>query len=75
MRYETARDSPKRRMRETGNVTQQRNGCKDLECIEATEEAIDNSLLRAMTVKGRDGHVIEALPVERLKEMLKGSGQ
>jgi D-aminopeptidase len=39
--------------------------------IEATEEAIDNSLLRATTVKGRDGHVIEALPIERLGEILK----
>ncbi|MFZ0332754.1 MAG: P1 family peptidase, partial [Candidatus Acidiferrales bacterium] len=38
--------------------------------IEATEEAIDNSLLRATTVRGRDGHVIEALPIERLKEIL-----
>ena len=43
--------------------------------IEATEEAIDNSLLRAKTVKGRDGHVIEALPIERLKDILKNSGQ
>jgi D-aminopeptidase len=43
--------------------------------IEATEEAIDNSLLRATTVKGRDGHVVEALPIERLKEILKSSGQ
>jgi D-aminopeptidase len=43
--------------------------------IEATEEAIDNSLLRATTVKGRDGHVIEALPIERLKEILKSGGQ
>ena len=38
--------------------------------IEATEEAIDNSLLRATTVKGRDGHVVEALPIEQLKEIL-----
>ncbi len=38
--------------------------------IEATEEAIDNSLLRATTVTGRDGHVIEALPIEQLKEIL-----
>lgn len=37
---------------------------------EATEEAIDNSLLRATTVTGRDGHVIEALPIDRLKEIL-----
>jgi D-aminopeptidase len=42
--------------------------------IEATEEAIDNSLLRATTVKGRDGHVIEALPIDRLKEILAEKG-
>lgn len=42
--------------------------------IEATEEAIDNSLLRAATVKGRDGHVIEALPIEKLKEILVHHG-
>ncbi|HEV2288045.1 MAG TPA: P1 family peptidase [Candidatus Acidoferrales bacterium] len=41
---------------------------------EATEEAIDNSLLRATTVTGRDGHVIEALPIERLKEILAEHG-
>lgn len=38
--------------------------------MEATEEAIDNSLLRATTVRGRDGHVVEALPLERLEEIL-----
>lgn len=43
--------------------------------IEATEEAIDNSLLRATTVKGRDGHVIEALPMKKVKEILKNRGQ
>ncbi|MGH9727166.1 MAG: P1 family peptidase [Candidatus Acidiferrales bacterium] len=41
---------------------------------EATEEAIDNSMLRATTVRGRDGHVIEALPIERLKEILASHG-
>ncbi|MGH9710206.1 MAG: P1 family peptidase, partial [Candidatus Acidiferrales bacterium] len=41
---------------------------------EATEEAIDNSLLRATTVRGRDGHVIEALPIDRLKEILANRG-
>ena len=43
--------------------------------IEATEEAIDNSLLRATTVKGRNGHVIDALPIDGLKEILKNSGR
>lgn len=42
--------------------------------IESTEEAIDNSLLRATTVKGRDGHVIEALPIEKLKQILVHHG-
>lgn len=35
---------------------------------EATEEAIWNSLFRAHTVRGRDGHVAEALPVEAVVE-------
>ncbi len=38
---------------------------------EATEEAIYNSLLRATTVRGRDGHAAEALPIERLRELLR----
>ncbi|MGH9702347.1 MAG: P1 family peptidase, partial [Candidatus Acidiferrales bacterium] len=38
--------------------------------IDATEEAIDNSLLRATTVHGRDGHVAEAIPIEQLKALL-----
>ena len=38
--------------------------------IEATEEAIYNSLFRATTVRGRDGHVAEAIPIERVKELV-----
>lgn len=38
--------------------------------IEATEEAIINSLLKATTVTG-NGRTIEALPIEKLKEILK----
>ena len=41
---------------------------------EATEEAIDNSLLQATTVEGRDGHVIEALPVDKLERILAQHG-
>jgi len=37
---------------------------------EATEEAIYNSLLRATTVVGKEGHVGQAIPVERVKEVL-----
>ncbi|HYH83955.1 MAG TPA: P1 family peptidase [Pyrinomonadaceae bacterium] len=42
-----------------------------LACVEATEEAIYNSLLRATTVTGRGGARVEALPIERTVEILK----
>jgi D-aminopeptidase len=41
---------------------------------EATEEAIDNSMLKAQTVRGRDGHVAPAIPIARLRELLAESG-
>jgi D-aminopeptidase len=39
--------------------------------IEATEEAILNSLFAAQTETGRDGHRVEALPVEKVLPVLK----
>ena len=39
--------------------------------IEATEEAIINSLFAAKTVLGRDNVKIEALPIEKSLEILK----
>ncbi len=42
--------------------------------IETTEEAIDNSLLRATTVRGRDGHLSEAIPIDHLREILRSHG-
>jgi D-aminopeptidase len=42
-----------------------------LACVEATEEAVYNSLLRATTVRGRGGNVAEALPVARTVEILR----
>jgi D-aminopeptidase len=41
-----------------------------LAVIEATEEAIYNSLFRATTTTGR-GHTVEALPIARTLEILK----
>jgi D-aminopeptidase len=41
--------------------------------IEATEEAIYNSLLRATTIIGR-GHTVDALPIEKTTEILKKYG-
>jgi D-aminopeptidase len=42
--------------------------------VEATEEAIYNSLLRATTVIGRDGHRVEALPISKVVEILRKYG-
>jgi len=42
--------------------------------IEATEEAIYNSLFRAITTVGRDGHRAEALPIDATVEILKRFG-
>jgi D-aminopeptidase len=39
--------------------------------IDATEEAIYNSLLAATTTRGRGGNVAEALPVEKLRPLLE----
>jgi len=42
-----------------------------LAVVEATEEAIINSLLMATTTRGFAGHVVEALPIERTLQILK----
>lgn len=42
-----------------------------LATIEATEEAIINSLFAAKTMKGKDGRIIEALPVDEVLELMK----
>src|SRR6185503_8108562 len=42
-----------------------------LAVVEATEEAIYNSLFRATTVVGRNGNRADALPLERTLEILR----
>ena len=42
-----------------------------LATVEAVEEAVLNSLLRATTVSGRDGHTLEAFPVDELRRMVE----
>ena len=42
-----------------------------LAAIEATEEAVLNSLTMATTVRGNEGHQVEAIPLDKLKELLK----
>lgn len=39
--------------------------------VEATEEAILNALVAAETMTGRDGHKVEALPHDRVREILE----
>jgi D-aminopeptidase len=39
--------------------------------IDATEEALYNSLLRATTARGADGHIGEAIPIEPLRKLLE----
>lgn len=46
-----------------------------LAVLEATEEAIYNALLAADTMPGRDGHTVEALPVDRLKALIGRHGE
>ncbi|HLE83462.1 MAG TPA: P1 family peptidase [Thermoanaerobaculia bacterium] len=46
-----------------------------LAAVEAVEEAIYNSLLRAETVTGHEGRTAEAIPVERLRELLVRHGR
>jgi len=44
-----------------------------LAAIEASEEAVYNSLFRATTTTGQ-GHTVQALPIETIKEILKKHG-
>ncbi|MEO0571525.1 MAG: P1 family peptidase [Bacteroidota bacterium] len=46
-----------------------------LATIEATEEAILNSLFAAQSMTGREGHTIEALPKNKVMEFLKAAGK
>jgi L-aminopeptidase/D-esterase-like protein len=39
--------------------------------VQATEEAVVNALVAAKTMTGADGHTVEALPHDRLREVMK----
>jgi D-aminopeptidase len=39
--------------------------------VQATEEAVVNALVAAKTMTGADGHTVDALPHDRLREVLK----
>lgn len=42
-----------------------------LAAAEAAEEAILNSLFKATSMTGRDGHKIDALPLDKIKELMR----
>ena len=42
--------------------------------IEATEEAVYNSMLKATTVTGKDGRIVEAIPVDEVVEICERYG-
>jgi len=42
-----------------------------LAVVEATEEAVYNSLFKAQTMVGFEGHKVEALPIDKVIEILK----
>jgi len=69
-----SRIRPSERVRQTQVLSNEAMSPLFLAAVEATEEAIYNSLLRATTVTGRDGHRVEALPIERTVEILKKYG-
>jgi D-aminopeptidase len=43
--------------------------------VDATEAAVLDSLFRADTIEGRDGHVVPGLPVDRTLELLAAAGR
>ena len=43
--------------------------------VEATEEAVLNSMLAAPTVTGRDGHVSRGLPADQVRALLSAAGR
>jgi D-aminopeptidase len=46
-----------------------------LAAVESVEEAVYNFLLKATTVTGHQGHTGEAIPVDRVRELLTAAGQ
>jgi D-aminopeptidase len=61
-------------IRSSPAVSEERLSPLMLAVVEATEEAVLNSLFAATTVTGRDGRTVEALPVDRVLELLRSRG-
>jgi len=71
--FSTRNQEPHAAVERTRTVEEVRNDFMNplfLAAVESVEEAIYNSLLRATTVSGYKGRTVEALPVERLRDIL-----
>ncbi len=44
-------------------------------CADSVAESIINSLFKAETMEGRDNHVVRALPIEKVLELMKDHGR
>jgi D-aminopeptidase len=62
---------PDRRLEEGAYLHNDLTSPLFMAAIEATEEAIINSLFAAETMKGRSSHVAEALPLDQVADLLK----
>ena len=62
--------APEDRVRSTAVVENDHMSPLFLATVEAVEEAVYNSILRATTVTGRDGHAVEAIPLEEVSALL-----
>ena len=62
--------APEDRVRSTAIVENDHMSPLFLATVEAVEEAVYNSILRATTVTGRDGHAVEAIPLEEVSALL-----
>ena len=71
---ESVRRGPTRGVRQIQDVPNDGMAGLFQATIEATEEAIYNSLLKATTVTGRDGRTVEALPIAETVSVLQKYG-
>lgn len=64
-------DQPESSVKNVPNLHNDYTSQLFLAAIEATEEAVLNSLTMATTVTGNEGHKVESIPLDKLKDLLK----
>ena len=62
--------NPKDAVRRVEELENDRMDPLFLAAVESVEEAVYNSLTRATTVTGAGGRTVEAIPIDRLRELL-----